>query len=176
VPAFRERPPNRKADLAPIPFIVVDTLLVAHPILGVPLDGSKLLKRFKDALDEAKVRRVRFHDLRHSFATRMAAAGVPIRRLQAWLGHRDFATTLRYADYMPSAQEGELELLIGIERRAADQEPEREIGLAPEAVRLTALARRPPLLLVGPSLLLIVRRERERAAVGAPARTRREAW
>jgi integrase len=64
--------------------------------------------RFKRALREAGVREVRFHDLRHSFGTRMAAAGVPLRTLQEWLGHRDFKTTLRYADYAPSAHEGEM--------------------------------------------------------------------
>lgn len=38
----------------------------------------------------------------------MAAAGVPMRTLQEWLGHRDFATTLIYADYQPSAHEADL--------------------------------------------------------------------
>lgn len=31
----------------------------------------------------------------------MAAAGVPLRTLQEWLGHRDYKTTLIYADYQP---------------------------------------------------------------------------
>ncbi len=35
----------------------------------------------------------------------MAAAGVPMRTLQEWMGHRDFKTTLIYADYAPSAHE-----------------------------------------------------------------------
>jgi site-specific recombinase XerD len=30
----------------------------------------------------------RFHDLRHAFGTHMAAAGVPLRTLQEWMGHR----------------------------------------------------------------------------------------
>jgi hypothetical protein len=38
----------------------------------------------------------------------MAAAGVPLRTLQEWMGHRDFKTTLIYADYQPSEQEAEL--------------------------------------------------------------------
>ena len=37
----------------------------------------------------------------------MAAAGVPMRTLQEWMGHRDFATTLVYADYTPSEHEAE---------------------------------------------------------------------
>ena len=47
----------------------------------------------------------RFHDLRHTFGTRMAAAGVPMRTLQEWMGHRDISTTQQYADYAPSTQE-----------------------------------------------------------------------
>ena len=35
----------------------------------------------------------------------MAAAGVPLRTLQEWMGHRDLETTHRYADYAPSAHE-----------------------------------------------------------------------
>jgi integrase len=61
-----------------------------------------LLKRYKATLKRAKVRPVRFHDLRHTFGTRMAAQGVPMRTLQEWMGHRDFATTLIYADFAPN--------------------------------------------------------------------------
>ena len=38
----------------------------------------------------------------------MAAAGVPLRTLQEWMGHRDFKTTLIYADYQPNAHERDL--------------------------------------------------------------------
>jgi integrase len=84
-----------------------DDLVFAHPVLGVVLDRSKLLKRFKTCLRAAGVREARFHDLRHTFGTRMAATGVPIRTLQEWMGHRDFKTTLIYADYAPSAAEAD---------------------------------------------------------------------
>ena len=50
----------------------------------------------------------RFHDLRHTFGTPMAAAGVPMRTLQEWMGHRDITTTLRYADYAPSGREADM--------------------------------------------------------------------
>ena len=78
-----------------------DHLVFAHPHLGKPIDRSKLLKRYKAAVRRAGIRDVRFHDLRHTFGTRMAAAGVPMRTLQEWMGHRDFKTTLIYADYAP---------------------------------------------------------------------------
>jgi integrase len=79
-----------------------DDLVFCHPDLGVPLDRTRLLKRFKAAACTAALKEVRFHDLRHTFGTRMAAAGVPMRTLQEWMGHRDFKTTLIYADYAPS--------------------------------------------------------------------------
>jgi integrase len=83
-------------------------LVFPHPHTGKPIDRSRLLKRFKAALKRAGVREVRFHDLRHTFGTRMAAAGVPMRTLQEFMGHRDFKTTLIYADYAPSAGEVDL--------------------------------------------------------------------
>ena len=84
-----------------------DDLVFAHPETGRPIDRSKLLKRFKAALRRADVRAVRFHDLRHTFGTRMAAQGMPMRVLQELMGHRDFKTTLIYADYAPSEREAE---------------------------------------------------------------------
>jgi integrase len=87
---------------------ITDTDLVfAHPHTGKPIDRSRLLKRFKAALRRADLREIRFHDLRHTFGTRMAAQGVPMRTLQEMLGHRDFKTTLIYADYAPSAREAQ---------------------------------------------------------------------
>ena len=85
-----------------------EDLVFAHPHTGKPIDRSQLLKRFKAALKRAGVREIRFHDLRHTFGTRMAAAGVPMRLLQEWMGHRDFKTTLIYADYAPAANEADL--------------------------------------------------------------------
>jgi integrase len=72
------------------------------------LDHSSLVRRFKKALKAGEVRKVRFHDLRHTFGTRMAATGVPMRTLQEWMGHRDIKATMIYADYAPSDQEREL--------------------------------------------------------------------
>jgi integrase len=85
-----------------------DDLVFGHPHLGTPMERSRLLKRYKAAAKAAGIRDVRFHDLRHTFGTRMAAAGVPMRTLQEWMGHRDYKTTLIYADYAPIAHEREL--------------------------------------------------------------------
>jgi integrase len=65
-------------------------------------------RRFAKALGDAGLDEHRYHDLRHTFGTRMAAVGTPLRTLQEWMGHRDIATTQRYADYMPGAGEADL--------------------------------------------------------------------
>jgi integrase len=83
-------------------------LVFAHPLTGGPYDASKMRKRFKDALKRAGLRPLRFHDLRHTFGTRMAGAGVPMRTLQEWMGHRDYKTTSIYADYEPRPEHAAL--------------------------------------------------------------------
>jgi integrase len=86
-----------------------DDLVFGDPSAGDPLDRSKVRKRFQKACPRAGVRVVRFHDLRHTFGTRVAASGeVSLRRLQEWMGHRDARTTLIYADYQPGEREAEL--------------------------------------------------------------------
>jgi integrase len=85
-----------------------DDLVFAHPDHGGVLPKVNISRRFSAALRAAGLEDHRFHDLRHTFGTRMAAAGVPLRTLQEWLGHRDITTTQRYADYSPSEHEGEM--------------------------------------------------------------------
>lgn len=83
-----------------------DDLVFADPITGGPLDKAALLRRFRRALRAAGLpAEHRFHDLRHTFGTQCAASGVPMRTLQEWMGHADIKTTMRYADYAPSAHE-----------------------------------------------------------------------
>jgi integrase len=83
-------------------------LVFAHPETGKPLDRSKLVRRFKAALARADVRQITFHELRHTFGTRMAANGVALRRLQYWMGHADIKTTQVYAHYQPDDHEADM--------------------------------------------------------------------
>lgn len=85
-----------------------DDLVFAHPELGSPLDRTKVTRRFKKACRDAGVPEIRFHDLRHTFATQLAASGTPMRTLQEFLGHADLKTTQIYAHYAPSAWELDL--------------------------------------------------------------------
>jgi integrase len=83
-------------------------LVFAHPQLGTPLDRTKVTRRFKRACRDAGVPEIRFHDLRHTFATRLAASGSPLRTIQEFLGHADLKTTQIYAHYAPAAWEVEM--------------------------------------------------------------------
>lgn len=85
-----------------------DDLVFAHPETGGVLAKANISRRMLVALKAAGVGEShRFHDLRRAFGTRAAAAGMPMRTLQEWMGHRDFKTTLIYADYAPSEREAE---------------------------------------------------------------------
>ena len=83
-------------------------LVFARPETGHVLDPSKVRKRFQAAARRAGLRPVRFHDLRHSFATRMAAAGAPLRAIQEWMGHSDQRTTMIYSHFAPDLTQGSM--------------------------------------------------------------------
>jgi Phage integrase family len=74
---------------------------------GGNLDGSALRRRYKLALASAGLRSLRFHDLRHTFGTRMIAKA-DIRRVQEWMGHTDIQTTMRYLHYAPREEDARL--------------------------------------------------------------------
>ena len=48
---------------------------------------------FKRILEQNGLRRIRFHDLRHTCASLLLANNVPMKKNQEWLGHSDFSTT-----------------------------------------------------------------------------------
>jgi len=52
---------------------------------------------FKAALRRAGIKDFRFHDLRHTFASRLVMSGVDIRTVQQLMGHKDIRMTMRYS-------------------------------------------------------------------------------
>ena len=86
---------------------VDDDDLVFVGTVGGYLDGSALRRRYKQGLARAGLRPLRFHDLRHTFGTRMIAKA-DIRRVQEWMGHADIQTTMRYLHYAPRDEDAEL--------------------------------------------------------------------
>lgn len=59
------------------------------------LDGSALRRRYRKALEKAELRKLRFHDLRHAFGS-IAIDQATIVQVQAWMGHADVQTTMKY--------------------------------------------------------------------------------
>ena len=84
-----------------------DDDLVFVGVTGGYLDGSALSKRYRAALERAALRRVRFHDLRHTFGTRVIGVA-DIRRVQEWMGHANVQTTMQYLHYVPRRQDAAL--------------------------------------------------------------------
>jgi integrase len=72
---------------------------------GGALDGSALRRRYDRAVKRAKVKRLTFHELRHTFGTVAAKAALSGRELQEWLGHADLKTTQRYLHYRARGDE-----------------------------------------------------------------------
>jgi integrase len=74
---------------------------------GGHLDGDALSRRYGRALKGAGLRPLRFHDLRHTFGTRMIAKA-DVRRVQEWMGHADIQTTMKYLHYAPREDDARL--------------------------------------------------------------------
>ncbi len=77
--------------------------------IGERISPNYITAAFPQLLVKNGLRRIRFHDLRHSCASLLLANGVPMKQIQEWLGHSDFSTTanfyahLEYQSKMSSA-------------------------------------------------------------------------
>ena len=72
------------------------------------LDGDALSARYCKARDAAGLRRLRFHDLRHTFGSLAVDGGASLVQVQAWMGHADVKTTMRYLHTKSRAEDAAL--------------------------------------------------------------------
>ena len=78
--------------------------------LGERIKPGYITQHFPIVLEKHDMRRIRFHDLRHSCASLLLANGVGMKEIQEWLGHSHYSTTaniyahLDYSSKMSSAQ------------------------------------------------------------------------
>ena len=102
---------------------------------GTAIDPRNLLRRFKRALERAKLpATIRFHDLRHSCATFLIAQGEHPRVVMEILGHAQMSTTMDiYGHVLPSTQPAAANKLDAMLGEAADsnQQAEQDQGDQP---------------------------------------------
>ena len=61
--------------------------------IGRLITPNYVTDHFQVILKQNNMRKIRFHDLRHSCATLLLANGVQMKLIQEWLGHSDIGTT-----------------------------------------------------------------------------------
>lgn len=76
---------------------------------GLPYNDIK--KAFHKVLEKAEIKDFRFHDLRHTAATRMLENGADIRTVQEILGHSSVSVTERYTHTNAMKKRSAIELL-----------------------------------------------------------------
>ena len=73
--------------------------------MGRLLRPNYVTEHFAWIIQKYGLRKIRFHDLRHTAASLLLANGVPMKQIQIWLGHSTFSTTADiYAHLDVSAQ------------------------------------------------------------------------
>lgn len=105
---------------------VGDEDLVFPNKFGRFMDASSLRVRYKAALARAGLRPLRFHDLRHTFGT-LAVRRAEVPAVQAWMGHSDIQTTMRYVHHRDRGDEAKL-----LAEAFAVADPVSELASAPQ--------------------------------------------
>lgn len=94
-------PKGKHRRSVPVPQWLIDGLPDSDPLLPSPrgaIPGSRNFRRALDiAADTAGIERFRIHDLRHTYASWLLQAGIPLEEVGRLLGHTDSKTTQRYA-------------------------------------------------------------------------------
>jgi integrase len=82
--------------------------LVFTTAIGTLVDGDNLVKRsFTPLVDRTRLFQIRFHDLRHTFATLLLTRGTHPKVVQEMLGHADISQTMdTYSHVLPDMQKG----------------------------------------------------------------------
>ena len=102
--------------------------------LGNRINPDYLSDAFPQFMVKNGFRRLRFHDLRHSCASLLLANGVPLKQIQEWLGHSDFAITANtYAHLEFNSKLASAQAMTWIDRTSLAQGIEETTAILPAA-------------------------------------------
>lgn len=76
-----------------------------------PISGSSVRHAFDKTVAKTCIEDFCFHDLRHTFATRLVQNGVDLYKVKELLGHKTIAMTMRYAHHYPESLRSSIEVL-----------------------------------------------------------------
>jgi len=127
------------AVLREIPTPLDRSAVVFGNTLGRP--QQCLERHWRRALVASGVEDFHFHDLRHTYASRLITRGVDLAVLKELLGHRDFTMTLRYAHLAPSALKSAVMVLEkpkpAANLQSETKRPETESQAFPQVVTIS---------------------------------------
>ena len=78
---------------------------------GKKIPDGNLRLSFHRVMRKVGIKDFRWHDLRHTFATRLAQAGVDIYKISKLVGHKNISTTQRYAHHCSDSLRKTVEVL-----------------------------------------------------------------
>lgn len=93
---------------------VLKTWRKVHKGKGELFGVASLKKSWAGLMTAAKLEDFRYHDLRHTFASKLVMAGVDLNTVRELLGHGDITMTLRYAHLAPEHKAAAVELLVSV--------------------------------------------------------------
>ena len=115
-----QKEPGERRDAAAVVNAVMEDWLFETPA-GTQLDPSNVRKVFNKLLTAAKLRRVRFHDLRHTFASLLLAQGESLAYVKDQMGHSSINVTVDvYGHLVPGGNRAAVDKLDELPKVAAE--------------------------------------------------------
>ncbi|CAG1021726.1 Tyrosine recombinase XerC [Methylococcales bacterium] len=118
-----EHAKSRQTRHIPLNPVAHDTLARWYTQQGAPESGlvfagrtgqafDNVRKSWLGVLEEAEIKDFRWHDLRHSFASKLVMVGVDLNTVRELMGHSDIKMTLRYAHLAPEHKAAAVDKLV----------------------------------------------------------------
>lgn len=102
IPILKEHKIQQKLEKVKAGPSYIENDLVFATELGKTIDARNLLRSYKRILTRANITYRKFHALRHTYATKLFEANVPLKTVQMLLGHSDISITANiYTHVMP---------------------------------------------------------------------------